>query len=857
MTFLHSSLAAAGLACIAIPIIIHLLMHRRRKPVMWGAMRFLLEAYRRQRRRMRLEKWLLLACRCLVIGLLGLAIGRPLMGKLLGPGKGRTLYVLIDNSLTSGVRGNDGRTALEQHKQAAAAIIESLRAARAGSVAGEGDRIGLIALGGPAEALVMPPSPDAAAVLKLIDDLRPTDSRADLAAALDLVSQSMGQSAASAGGATSAPGVDPRRTFVAVLSEFREGSLDLGADTASAIASRLPEGVTLLASEPARDAKVNVSIVGAEPLRSVVVGGRGVSDEDSGRLVRVLLRRTGTDLPAAVTIVRTSLIRVGDNAAGATPAETTTEVRWARGQDAAMAIATLPPENGPDPIAGRDTDRRGAATAGAIVLRIDDDALAGDNLWRRPIEFRESLRVGIIAPRRFATDARADRLDPGTWARLALAPGGVDSSSAANDAGGIEIVEIEPAAIDAARLAGLDAVVLPRPDLINDSGWARIGLFVGSGGTALVTPPPGVNVHLWPDAMSRGLGLPSDWTIAREAITAPQGARLTAAPASGGETNAASAGLLALVEGELDELLRPVTVRSVLPLDASGVDSGRTLLKLDSGETVLWSGRPVAGGNGTTGRGLVVYLGIALSLDWSDLPAKPLMVPLMQEIVRQGVGQARGSTWVAAGSRATAPAGTVELRPVAVRASAGPRRAAPAEDDTDSGSLSLLGPGGQAAAPALRRNALLAAIDDRGAMRALLAVNPDARAGRVLPQPAEGLQAVLGATVRTSGEARPDAALVWLPTGEGSVSTGTGGPATAGGQPRSVDQVMASLLGSSERGSPIDLPLLIAALVFAIVEIGLGRLASHAEVLPAAVRQAAGAVTGGVIRAGNSQEAGA
>ena len=101
MTFLHVGLAAAGLACIAIPIIIHLLMRRRRKPVMWGAMRFLLEAYKRQRRRLLLEKWLLLLTRCLVVALAGLAIARPLLAGGVGGAGGRTIYLLIDNGLVS------------------------------------------------------------------------------------------------------------------------------------------------------------------------------------------------------------------------------------------------------------------------------------------------------------------------------------------------------------------------------------------------------------------------------------------------------------------------------------------------------------------------------------------------------------------------------------------------------------------------------------------------------------------------------------------------------------------------------------------------------------------------------------
>jgi hypothetical protein len=223
MTFLHATLAAAGIACIAIPIIIHLLMHRRRKPVMWGAMRFLLEAYRRQRRRLMLEKWLLLLCRCLVIALLGMAIGRPLIGKLLGPGSGRTLYILLDNSLTSGLRGPDGRTALDRHKTTAKAAIEAIRSARTGALAAaEGDRVALITLGGPADPVIMPPSADLAAIARLIDELQPTDSRADFAGGLQLVTDSFNGTSDEGEVRTSPPAV-PANTYLSLISDFREG----------------------------------------------------------------------------------------------------------------------------------------------------------------------------------------------------------------------------------------------------------------------------------------------------------------------------------------------------------------------------------------------------------------------------------------------------------------------------------------------------------------------------------------------------------------------------------------------------------------------------------------------------------
>ena len=58
------------------------------------------------------------------------------------------------------------------------------------------------------------------------------------------------------------------------------------------------------------------------------------------------------------------------------------------------------------------------------------------------------------------------------------------------------------------------------------------------------------------------------------------------------------------------------------------------------------------------------------------------------------------------------------------------------------------------------------------------------------------------------------------------------------------------------RALAVFLPLLIAALALAIIEVGLARWASHAEVLPASVRQAAGAVTAGVIGGRSSASTG-
>ncbi|HEY1121071.1 MAG TPA: PA14 domain-containing protein [Haloferula sp.] len=76
MLFLNPWLLA-GLAAVAIPIIIHLVRRQAAKPIDWGAMRFLFDTVAMRRRKMEWEDLLLMAARCLLLGLVALAIARP------------------------------------------------------------------------------------------------------------------------------------------------------------------------------------------------------------------------------------------------------------------------------------------------------------------------------------------------------------------------------------------------------------------------------------------------------------------------------------------------------------------------------------------------------------------------------------------------------------------------------------------------------------------------------------------------------------------------------------------------------------------------------------------------------------
>src|SRR5690242_378596 len=68
-----------GLAAASVPILIHLLNRRKFREMPWAAMQFLMAAIRKNQRRIRIEQWLLLAIRTLLIVLLVSAMAKPFL----------------------------------------------------------------------------------------------------------------------------------------------------------------------------------------------------------------------------------------------------------------------------------------------------------------------------------------------------------------------------------------------------------------------------------------------------------------------------------------------------------------------------------------------------------------------------------------------------------------------------------------------------------------------------------------------------------------------------------------------------------------------------------------------------------
>jgi len=206
--FVHPGIAWATLGLAAIPLILHVLNRRRHRERPWAAMAFLLEAHRRSRRRMRLEQWLLLAARTLVIVLLGLAIARPHAARSpLVPAVGRPRFdrvIVIDDSLSMSAVREDGATAFETARRLAQTLVESLDPS---------DRVAVVTAASDAHARTQLVH-DRAAVRNVLNALTATAKSADLHGAIRVASRLLEQSDALKG-----------RRLVYVLTDLSAASL--------------------------------------------------------------------------------------------------------------------------------------------------------------------------------------------------------------------------------------------------------------------------------------------------------------------------------------------------------------------------------------------------------------------------------------------------------------------------------------------------------------------------------------------------------------------------------------------------------------------------------------------------------
>ena len=182
---LTAALVAGG--AVSVPIIIHLLNRRRFKVVEWAAMRFLLAAQKKNARRMRLEQWLLLAVRCLLLLMIALAMISvtgwaeaswrwmfPDSVATVVGGTQRTHKILVlDGSYSMGVKLDEGTCFDKARALAAKMVREDSRAS-----------FSVVLMSRTARHIIAEPSEDRERVAREIEKLQLPHGNADLKATL-------------------------------------------------------------------------------------------------------------------------------------------------------------------------------------------------------------------------------------------------------------------------------------------------------------------------------------------------------------------------------------------------------------------------------------------------------------------------------------------------------------------------------------------------------------------------------------------------------------------------------------------------------------------------------------------------
>ncbi len=172
-----------GVALASIPIIVHLFHRRRYQEVEWAAMQFLVQAAKKNSRRIRLEQLLLLIVRVLILMLLAFALAQPffeLFQNKPSANQPTLRVIVIDTSYSMGQRHGE-LLLLDKAKSIANQIVETTR---------PGDALQLVRVSErPPRAIVQQPAYKTEELLKEIEQLLLTEERGNISATLQTITE--------------------------------------------------------------------------------------------------------------------------------------------------------------------------------------------------------------------------------------------------------------------------------------------------------------------------------------------------------------------------------------------------------------------------------------------------------------------------------------------------------------------------------------------------------------------------------------------------------------------------------------------------------------------------------------------
>lgn len=589
-----NGLMLLGLAAAAVPLVLHLLARARYRVVDWGAMMFLDGGEARARQSTRFNQFLLVLVRMLVVGLLAVALARPIVrgAWFAKPTEQQLTAAIVLDCSASMAFDENGRVRFELARGAARQVLAALR---------RGDRAILVTPGRPADEQDLRPTPELRAVDARLATLQPGFGRGDLPSAMRLAWAQLVEH-------------EPVQRQLIVITDRQASAWDAARELAAAPWANQPR-------ESAVPTEVFVIPVGGAEADNLVVESVELLDPPAIRgqpfEVEVRLKNFGDVQRAALPLV----LRDGDRKIHEQ------KVNLAAGASAAF----------------RAVIKEGFPSAGSHVLTasVTSSGLTADDSFSTVVDAIEPIRVLVFSgDERESNGGGAGLRSESDFARVALAPYQSSGGQAGRDPCVVDVKPVEQ--WGDVRFGLYDVLILANVERFEPQQVRDLEQFVYGGGGLLIAPGNLSRVDNYNEELYRdGAGL-----MPAELLPATPGDWSQSTSLLGWRPEHP---VFRFLRGRPDPLPSS-TISRYFPARPHQPDA-ESLAEYVSGWPLLVE----TPRQQRERRGRVLLMTTPIDADWSSLPFSNFYLPFMQSAARYLAGGGSGAGGAAGADRNLAP----------------------------------------------------------------------------------------------------------------------------------------------------------------------------------------------------------
>ena len=553
-------------------------------------MRFVLEAYQKQRSRLQIEQLLLLFVRCCILMFLGLALAGMMLPSgcaFIGQEK-RVVHLVIDDSLAMQVDDQiDFKNRFEQAKSQAVKVVESL---------GSEDKVSLTWAANPVKTNYLEGTLDHAAIIKLINLKKVRHSQSQMDQAIDEVAIAIKKVEG-----------EKENHYVSVFTGFTKNTVSLNnerrrklsdvAKQAHFIFSKpMPEVENYQITHVTPDWRMQIYLEDTKKVSvPVEIGLKRFSSTNKRVKSEIKISVYNSDLSKLIT-------------------EKTRVYQWVEGQSSDRIRMNLVV-----PMALLETDedssRSHFLTIKCVIKNENGSELIPiDNLRYTSVELKSMIKVVLIDD--YSVLPEDEKLLQRQWIRLALSPGTSDESNPTS----FSLEEVDVVGLNADTLIGADAIMVLKPDMVTKKQWEMLFALAVKGKMIWVHPTADTLDSSWGGEFSEAFKL--DWKIALETKELEEDQKPW--ELSVGEVPAQ----LSRLTLDWDELLKPIKIFREIPVT---IDHKSVVWLKDNQSNPMLIQRKV-------GKGMLYFSAFAIEDRWTNMMIKYLYTALYHETIVTTLG---------------------------------------------------------------------------------------------------------------------------------------------------------------------------------------------------------------------------